>query len=130
MTAAIGWALAAAAMVVGFFAYGWPGLVLALTVVSFWMLLQFSRALRVMRGAAQAPVGHIDSAVMLNARLQARMTLMKVIVLTRSLGQRVGEGQDPERWRWADPGGASVLVELRGGRVSGWTLSRPEDPPA
>ena len=49
MSAALGWALALAALVAGYVGYGWPGVVLALSVVVFWMLLQFSRALRAMR---------------------------------------------------------------------------------
>jgi len=52
MTAWVGWGLAVAALAVGYASYGWPGVVLALGVVVFWLLLQFSRALRALRLAS------------------------------------------------------------------------------
>ena len=52
----IGWGLALAALVSGYLAYGWPGVALALSVVVFWLMLQFSRALRAMRKASQSPL--------------------------------------------------------------------------
>jgi hypothetical protein len=82
-------------------------------VTVFWLLLQFNRAVRVMRGASGAPVGHVPSAVMLNAKLQPGWTLLQVIRLTRSLGRRVSEA--PEVWAWTDPGGIEVRVTLAGG---------------
>ena len=90
MSPLLGWGLAAVAVVGGFVAYGWQGLVLAISVVVFWLLLQFSRALRVMRGAAANPVGHTDNAVMLQARLRPGMRMLQVVTLTRSLGRKVG----------------------------------------
>ena len=136
MNGRIGWALAAAAIAVGMLTYGWRGLVLALTVIVFWLLLLFSRSLRVMRSAASRPVGHVDSAVMLNAKLEAGLTMLQVIVLTKSLGQRAeaaaggAAGSDPEHWRWTDPGGASVTTTLRSGRLEHWALQRPPEPQA
>ena len=62
--------LIVAAFAAGWFSYGWPGVALAATVVVFWLLLQFSRAMRVMRNAAERPVGHVDDAVTFNARLR------------------------------------------------------------
>ena len=67
MTAWIGWVLAAVAVALGYAGYGWPGVLLALGVVVFWLLLQFSRALRVLRAASQRPVGTVPNAVMLQA---------------------------------------------------------------
>ena len=101
---------------------GWA--LLGASAVVFWMLLQFSRTLRVMRRAAAAPLGHIDSAVMLNAKLQPGMTLAQVVALTGSLGRRVGES--PEAWAWSDPGGASVTLTLAGARLASWALTRPD----
>lgn len=123
MSAALGWALAAAGVVAGWFGWGWPGVALAVTVTVFWLLLQFNRAVRVMRMAAAAPVGQVASAVMLNAKLHPRMTLVQVIALTKSLGRRVSDS--PEVWAWADPGGNEVQVTLDGGKVARWTLRRP-----
>ena len=122
--ATIGWALAVAAVAVGYAGYGWRGVLLAITVVVFWLLLQFSRALRVMRLAAQAPVGQVPSAVMLHAKLQPGMPLMAVIKLTRSLGRKVRDG--PETFAWRDESGAEVEIEFDGGRCKVWRLTRAE----
>ena len=129
MSPGVGWALAIALVALAWHAYGWQGAVFGVTAVVFWLLLQFSRALRAVRRAADAPVGEIASAVMLNAKLQPGMRMMTVLGLTRSLGRRVGHA--PESWAWRDAGGAEVTVELRGGKVSRWTLTRPGgEPPA
>jgi hypothetical protein len=103
-------------------------------VIVFWLLLQFSRSVRVMSQAAQSPVGHVDSAVMLHAKLKTGMRLLDILPLTRSLGEKVDEGMgDPETFIWRDTSGASVRVELRGGRCTRWELQRetadPSDPP-
>ncbi len=128
MTAWIGWSLAVVAVAVGYAGYGWPGVLLALGVVVFWLLLQFSRALRVLRVASQRPVGTVPNAVMLHAKLRAGLRLPQVLALTRSLGRRVAE--DPETWAWCDDAGAEVQVELRRGRVAAWRLLRQEEPAA
>jgi hypothetical protein len=126
----LGWALAVAAVAIGWTRYGWPGVLLALGLVVFWLLLQFSRALRAMQQAGRSPVGHVDSAVMLNARLRPGMTLLQVVGLTRSLGQRVWpDGVEPECWRWIDGSGASLTLVLRRGRLERWQLERPGPEP-
>jgi uncharacterized protein (DUF58 family) len=122
--ATIGWALAVAAVAVGYVGYGWRGVLLAITVVVFWLLLQFSRALRVMRLAAQAPVGQVPSAVMLHAKLHQGMPLMAVIKLTRSLGRKVRD--EPETFAWRDESGAEVEIEFVGGRCKVGRLTRAE----
>ena len=119
-----GWALAAVMIAVAWQSYGWQGVLFAVTVIVFWLLLQFTRALRAMKNAAGAPVGRVDSAVMLNAKLQQGMPMIKVLALTKSLGRKVAGA--PEAWAWTDDGGASVTVELQGGKVQRWTFSRPE----
>ncbi|HET9978235.1 MAG TPA: hypothetical protein VFQ20_12405 [Burkholderiaceae bacterium] len=120
----MGWTLVAGALLAGWFGYGWKGLVLALSVIVFWLLLQFSRSLRVLRLAAGAPVGHVASAVMLNARLAKGLRLADVIKLTGSLGRKLRDEPD-EAFVWTDAGGVSVEVEFRGGRCTQWTLARP-----
>ena len=117
-----GWTLAVVAIALGYTSYGWPGVVLAITVTVFWLLLQFSRAVRAMRDAANAPIGNIANAVMLHARLRERQRLVEVIKLTRSLGLKLGN--EPETYAWTDDGGDSVRVELVAGRVTRWTLER------
>jgi hypothetical protein len=125
MNSWIGWALAALAFGVGWQAWGWQGLVLAFSVVVFWLLLQFTRITRVLRRAGQSPVGHVASAVMLHSRLHAGMPLLDILKLTGSLGRKIAEV--PETFVWADPGGAEVRVELDRGRCARWALQRPGD---
>jgi hypothetical protein len=124
---AIGWALAAAAIATGWMQWGWRGAVLAVSAIVFWLLLQFSRALRVLRVAAQSPVGHVDSAAMLHARLATGMRLPELVTLTKSLGRKVAE--DPETYEWRDTGGDAVRIELRAGRTVRWQYVRAEGAP-
>ena len=125
MNPKLGWALAVAAIALGYFQYGWKGVVLALTMTVFWLLLQFSRAMRAMRAAGGAPMGRVASAVMLHTRLRKGQRLMAVIQLTRSLGQKLSDA--PETYHWQDESGAAVTVVLHDGQVTGWTLSRSAD---
>jgi len=128
MSVVVGWLLAAAAVALGYLLWGWPGVALAVTLIVFWLVLQFSRALRVLRHAGRAPVGHIDSAVMLNARLQRGQRLPQILALTRSLGVQHGRGDaDPEVLEWHDVGGAVVRIELKGGKLARWQLLRTTD---
>jgi len=123
---ATGWLLAAAALAAGYVMLGWQGVLLAGTMIVFWLLLQFSRALRAVRNAADAPVGSVRSAVMLQSRLRTGMTMPQVLALTRSLGE---EAAGNDVWRWCDGGGVTVTVRFVRGRVSDWTLDRPQDVP-
>jgi len=124
MNPLLGWTLAAVAVLAGWKLYGWPGVLLALTLVTFWLLLQFSRALRAMKLAGQAPVGQVPNAVMLNAKLQPGMTMLQVINLTRSLGRR--QGSD-DVWRWQDGGASHVTLTFAAGKLQRWVLERPPD---
>ncbi len=123
MNPVVGIALALAALVGGGLLLGWKGVILALTVIVFWLLLQFSRLMRVMQTANGAPVGQIDSAVMLQSRLREGMKLMDVLPMTKSLGAKV-EGQ-AETWAWTDAGGIRVELQFRKGVLQRWELRRP-----
>lgn len=123
----IGWGLAVIAVALGYAVWGWQGVVLALTVTVFWLLLEFSRALRVMRKAGANPVGVIDNAVMLQVKLRPGMRLLDILKLTRSLGQQIAD--EPETFRWTDAGGDAVEVQLRGGRATHVALQRAAAPP-
>lgn len=123
MNPIVGWGLAFVALVAGWLNYGWQGVVLVASVIVFWLLLQFSRALRAMKNAGSAPKGEVGSAVMLNAKLKPGMTLMQVIMLTRSLGERVSE--TPETWAWRDAGDSRVTLVFEGGKLRHWQLTRP-----
>jgi hypothetical protein len=122
LSALLGWALAALAVAVGWAGYGVRGVVLALTVTVFWLLLQFSRALRVMGAAAARPLGRVDSVVMLQSRLQVGMRLLQVVALAKSLGEKLADA--PETFAWRDAGGDTLRVEFDRGRVSAWRLQR------
>jgi hypothetical protein len=116
-----GWTLAAAAVAAGAALYGWRGAVLGLTVAVFGLLLQFARALRVMRHAAKAPVGRVANAAALGRALRPGMTLVHVIRLTGSLGE--GLSDQPEVWRWRDSTGAAVSVTFAAGRAAAWEVA-------
>ena len=123
MNPVIGWAMALVALAAGWRGYGWPGVALAFTVIVFWLLIQFNRSVKVMRNAANSPVGHIDSAVMLNAKLSTGLPMIRIVTLTKSLGRRIAEA--PETWAWADASGSSVTIVFDKGRCKTWVLNRP-----
>ena len=120
----VGWALAAAALAAGWFGYGLRGVALAVTVIAFWLLLQFNRLVRVMRTAGESPLGHVDSAVMLHAKLHTGLNMAKVLALTKSLGRKDENG---EVYTWTDDGGAAVSVTFANGRCASWVLTRPSE---
>ncbi len=128
MNPILGWALAALLLVAGWQGYGIKGIALGVTLIVFWLILQFNRSLRVMRNAGSAPVGHVDSAVMLNSKLREGLQMLQVLALTKSLGRRVDS--DREIYEWADEGGSKVVVTFTNGRCQRWQLERPADVPA
>ena len=124
MNPILGWVLATVFAVASFQAYGWPGLALAVSAIVFWLLLQFNRALRVMRNAGRMPVGEIPNAVMFHARLETGLTMLQIVTRTKSLGRKVEGGEDD--WVWHDAGGSSVTLHFERGRLRSWQLHRPE----
>ncbi len=107
---------------------GWAGLALLASGLLLWFLLYYTRLITIMKRAADRPIGYVDSAVMLNARLKAGLPLLSVVALTRSLGQRLSaEGAEPELYRWRDPGESQVTAEFEGGRLARWRLERPAE---
>jgi hypothetical protein len=115
--------MAIVAVAAGWRGYGWPGVALAASVIVFWLLIQFNRSMKVMRNASGSPVGHVDSAVMLNAKMRAGLPMMQVVMLTKSLGRRVPD--QPDTWVWADESGSDVTIAFDKGRCKSWTLHRP-----
>jgi hypothetical protein len=122
LLAAWPWALAAGASAAATWAWGWRGLVMALSVAVFVMLLQLHQGLRVMQRAGRAPVGRVPSAVALQARLHTGMSLLAVLRLTGSLGQRVAD--EPTRWAWADAAGDTLTLVFVGAKLRSWALVR------
>ena len=123
MNPLLGWTLALLALAAGWFGYGWPGVAMAATIIVFWLILQFNRAVKVMRNANETPVGHVVSVVMLNAKLKAGMPMIEVVALTRSLGKKVAN--TAETYLWTDAGGLELLVTFDNGRCKTWELKRP-----
>lgn len=122
MNPVVGWALAAAAIALGYVQWGWQGAILGVTLVVFWMLLQFSRMMRVMRQASQAPVGLVPNAVMLHSKVRPGMRLLDILPVTRSLGRKLAD--EPETFEWADEAGDRVVIELTKGLVTASRLER------
>jgi hypothetical protein len=126
----VSWVLALGAPVAGWQAWGWQGVVLALTVVAFWMALDVSRAFRLMRKAGQAPLGTVGNAVMLHSQLRAGMTLLQLVRLTGSLGRPLSRPDADEAFAWEDGAGDRVIVALRQGRSTAFELDRAAAAPA
>jgi Flp pilus assembly protein TadB len=105
---------------------GWGGVALAVGLIIMFLLLHFNRTMHVLRRAANRPIGSVASAVMLNAKLHAGLTLLHVIALTRALGElRSPKDEQPEHYRWSDASGSYVDAEFLGGKLKSWTLTRP-----
>lgn len=120
MNAWIGVALALAALILGGVLLGWQGAIFATTGIVFWLLLQMSRLMRVMKVAGSAPMGSVANAVMLNSKLHVGMKLVDLIKLAGSLGIK----QAPETYQWRDATGDAVEVVLKKGKLAEWRLLR------
>lgn len=115
-------------VVMGFRSYGWMGVAAVGGGVLMWALLHFTRLMNVLRKAANRPVGHVGSAVMLNAKLQTGVSLMHVVAMTRSLGAlQSPENEQPEIYRWTDGTHSHVTCEFQGGKLVKWALERPAE---
>ena len=112
--------------------YGWQGIAGLVSVLVFWVLLNFNRTMQVLRRAANRPIGYVDSAVMLNAKLRPGMTLLHVVAMTRALGElKSVKDEQPEVFAWTDGSESRVTATFVGGKLSHHELFRPqpEDPP-
>ena len=108
--------------------YGWQGVALAVGVLVMWLLLHFTRMLQILQRAAKRPKGYVDSAVMLNAKLRAGVTLLHVVAMTRSLGELQSPSDtQPEIFSWTDGSESVVRCEFRGGKLQSWSLERPPE---
>ncbi|WP_090140476.1 glycerate kinase [Limnohabitans sp. DM1] len=107
--------------------FGWAGIALAGGGVVMWILLHFTRLLTILKKAADRPIGHVASAVMLNAKLKKGVSLMHVIAMTRSLGRlQSPKDEQPEIFTWTDTGQSTLTCTFMGGKLIEWTLQRPE----
>jgi hypothetical protein len=105
---------------------GWMGVAAVASAGVMWLLLWFTRVVQLMRRASKRPVGFVDSAVMLNAKLKTGMTLMHVIALSRALGLLESpKNAQPEIFSWRDGSQSVVRCVFVQGRLDSWTLDRP-----
>jgi hypothetical protein len=112
-------------------AYGWGGVAIAVGTLVMWVLLHFTRMMTVLSRAAKRPIGYVDSAVMLNAKLKPGVTLLHVMAMTRALGELLSpKDTQPELFRWTDGTQSSVTCEFLQGKLVKWELSRPSQPEA
>jgi hypothetical protein len=116
-----------ALVALGYHYGGWGGVAITAGALVMWVLLHFTRLMRVLQRAAQRPVGYVDSAVMLHAKLKPGMTLMHVVAMTRALGLlRSDKDAQPELYRWTDNSDSHVDCTFVGGKLTEWALVRPE----
>jgi hypothetical protein len=120
----LGTVLAGSAILIGWAVYGWRGLVLAATVIVFWMILQFNQARRLLQQVAQRPKGRIDSVPRVQSLLAHGMTLAEVLKVTGSLGVAT---DNRDEWMWQDDAGHDIAVTLRRGVVVRWAVSTADD---
>lgn len=110
-------------------AFQWAGIALAVGGVLMWVLLHFTRLVTILKKASDRPIGHVASAVMLHAKLKKGVNLMHVIAMTRSLGQlQTEKDAQPEVYTWTDTGQSVVSCTFVDGKLTEWTLVRPEQP--
>jgi hypothetical protein len=95
--------------------YQWAGVAVASGAVVMWILLHFTRMVTVLSRAANRPVGHVGSAVMMNAKLKKGVNLMHVIAMTKSLGERLSAEN-----------ASFVTCTFKDGKLIQWDMTRPE----
>lgn len=115
-----------ATLALGYRAQEWWGVAGVGTAWVSWLLLHVTQAMLVLKRAARRPIGHVDSAVMLNARLQVGLNLLQVVGLARALGAlQSPPGEQPELYHWTDGSRACVAGTFRDGKLLHWKLIRP-----
>jgi len=116
-------------VVAAYRAYGWSGVAIATGALVMWLLLHFTRMMQALKRAAERPIGFVDSAVMLNAKLRPGVNLLHVVTMTRALGELVSpKDSQPELFRWTDASESFVTCEFRQGKLVKWELVRPTQP--
>lgn len=112
--------LALVALLAGGWAMGWQGVLLALSVVVFLLMLQFTKLMRTMKRVGATPVGRTPSCLMLNSRLHPGLPLLQVLELAGSLGESVDGG-----YRWVDEGGDEIRLRFdAASRLLDWQFVR------
>jgi hypothetical protein len=115
-----------AAVVLGYRFYGWAGVAAVAGGLVMWVMLHFTRMMQVLKRAANRPIGYVDSAVMLNAKLRPGMTLLHVVAMTRALGLlQSAKDEQPESFRWTDGSESHVTCTFVSGKLAHHELFRP-----
>lgn len=119
-------------LVFAYRSYEWMGIAFVISGGVMWALLHLSRTLQVFKKAANRPIGYVDSAVMLNAKLKKGMSLLHVIALTKSLGQQDAikgaentENKKKEVFSWRDGSDSFVICEFENGKLRHFQMTRP-----
>lgn len=115
------------AVIYGWWAHGWQGLLLAVSAAGLWAWVQFRRERRLLAQASARPAGQIDSVVMLQAHLAHGMAMAEVVALAGCLGRAYNTHDD---WQWIDGVGNEIVVSFRRGVVVRWAVARVEEPEA
>ncbi|MFZ2393490.1 MAG: glycerate kinase [Rhodoferax sp.] len=115
-----------AAAVLAYRSYGWAGMAAATAGLVMWMLLHFSLMMQILKRAANRPIGHVDSAVMLNTKLKPGMTLLHVVAMTQAIGElQSKKNTQPEVFRWTDSSQSQVTCTFADGKLVRHELWRP-----
>ena len=124
---ALWWAAMALVMWGAWRQYGGMGLLLAFSMLMFWLTIQFSQTLRVLKRAADQPKGTVAHALKLHVKLAPGMKLLTVIGMTGSLGDMLSAPDvQPEVFRWTDPSGSSVTARFLDGRLLDHHIERAD----
>ncbi|MEX1167409.1 MAG: glycerate kinase [Hydrogenophaga sp.] len=116
-------ALAAALAYAAWRSYGWPGLILAVLMLSFWLMLHFTKLMRLLRTVADRPMGRVSDANALAQRLKQGMPLVDVMRMTLSIGLlRSSPNTDPEVRSWSDEAGRTAVCTFEHGRLVSFRL--------
>ncbi|MEN9982984.1 MAG: hypothetical protein RI918_953 [Pseudomonadota bacterium] len=122
--------LISAAFVAAYTYYKWSGVAIVVSGLVTWVLLHFSRMMQILKRAANRPIGYVDSAVMLNAKLQKGKSLMHVVAMTKALGELLSvKDAKPEVFRWTDGSKSHVTCTFVEGKLQSWELFRPAEMP-
>jgi hypothetical protein len=122
--------LGVAVVAVAWQSAGWAGVAMAAGGIVMWMLLHFTRMMKVLQRASNRPVGYVDSAVMLNAKLRPKVSLLHVLAMTRALGEQLSPKEEqPEVYRWTDGTASHVTCTFLHGKLVTWELVRPQAAP-
>ncbi len=114
---------AGSAVIYGWWAHGWLGLMLAVCAAAGWIWLQFRQQQRLLQQASEKPAGRVDSVVMMQARLAHGMEMAEVVALAGSLGHKYSA---MDEWQWTDPAGNDIVVTFRRGVVVRWAVAHQE----